>query len=552
MLPSDQRQFLYLSWHLIRFQRHRMEAEMEQGKGGTRRVESSVRPVAPFLDLYSFQFVVKCCQVYSGAFPDVDKTLKDPSQLAVCCALLKEMVLVLHLTRLHSSHAKERELTTAILSTVFYERDIMDLAPRLLRTFDPRAVARSCLVDIVALVHALIRSMESFGGGVVMLSSRRAVARKKRKPLTDEQVTAAKADASGKAADSTGADQQPAENALGDEGEQPAPSAGKDTSSGADAAVGASDGDGGAGEQGGAGNGSGAETARGEEGPREGEGEGVEGAGDAGGTGEDEEERRRRLERERAEEAAEQEQRAKRDAEEREAERERVEQTVSVRASVSTSTPLFPPPLALTHPAAPRRARACVQTDDYVKEFTADAVLRAYCQLVDHAVSLSDRTVRHVHAMLARVAAFKLEESPMEAALFRFPILLSFLAFADDPASQHSQALCNLRAFCVSVVRPHRPAAPWHPHSLTPPRPVHRPTVPPLPPRRRGESAAGGGGPLCTPPPRQPRPVQPLRGVHSRPGGASRREARGEGRQRGCVHLRDERGEGRGGGRGPH
>lgn len=348
MLPSDQRQFLYLCWHLIRFQRHRMETEMETEKGGAGRVESSVRPVAPFLDLYSFQFVVKCCQVYSGAFPDVDKTLKDPAQLAVCCALLKEMVLVLHLTRLHSAHPKERELTTAILTTVFYERDIMDLAPRLLRTFDGRAVARSCLVDVVALVHALIRSMESFGGGVVMLTSRRAVARKKRKALTDEQVTAAKADASERADSGEGAGKQPSENVLDDEeGDQAAAATGESSAPGGDKDKGEAEGEA-------SGTGEGGAAASGQEGGEE-EKEKKEG-GEEAKTEDEEAERRRQQEREEAEAAAEREQRSERDAEEREAERERVEQTVSVRARKAPAAvyPLAPSPgIPPTRPLSP-------------------------------------------------------------------------------------------------------------------------------------------------------------------------------------------------------
>ena len=185
LLPSDMIQYIYLSAFCTSFHR-RMEDMRVSAIKAKRKVQRSIHkenggqehtsfdwgPVAATMDLWSFHFIVKSIDRY------VD--LKDWVATGVAVAGLKEMILVLDRLRKSGEPEKER-IANALINVVFYEREIIDLVPRLLARCHSAAkhVSSWFVTDLVETAHVILDITEHLAEHKMFVLQRRR--RKKKK-----------------------------------------------------------------------------------------------------------------------------------------------------------------------------------------------------------------------------------------------------------------------------------------------------------------------------------------------------------------------------------
>eukprot|EP00943_MAST-04B_sp_MAST-4B-sp1_P005819 g5819.t1 len=130
-------------------------------------------PVAATMVLWSFHFIVESIDRYVE--------LKDWVATGVAVAGLKEMILVLDRLR-KSGDAEKQRIANSLINVVFYEREIIDLVPRLLGRCHSAAkhVSSWFVTDLVETAHVILDITEHLAEHKMFVLQRR---RKKKKKI---------------------------------------------------------------------------------------------------------------------------------------------------------------------------------------------------------------------------------------------------------------------------------------------------------------------------------------------------------------------------------
>lgn len=110
-----------------------------------------VEPVKSCLDRWSFNFVLTSCDAYI--------TRKQWQAVSVATAHLKELILTVH-TMLEHGDAESRDIGGKLYDAVFREREVADMVPKILRSWEPMRYSASFLPDAVEAVHYLLKLAE--------------------------------------------------------------------------------------------------------------------------------------------------------------------------------------------------------------------------------------------------------------------------------------------------------------------------------------------------------------------------------------------------------
>ena len=198
LLPSDMIQYIYLTAFCTSFHR-RMEDMKVSATKAKRRVQRSIGddadnhnkhsfdwgPVAATMDLWSFHFIVKSIDRYVE--------LKDWVATGVAVAGLKEMILVLDRLR-KSGDAEKQRIANSLINVVFYEREIIDLVPRLLGRCHSAAkhVSSWFVTDLIETAHVILDITEHLAEHKMFVLQRRKKKKKKikMKPWNTEEIAA--------------------------------------------------------------------------------------------------------------------------------------------------------------------------------------------------------------------------------------------------------------------------------------------------------------------------------------------------------------------------
>jgi timeless len=186
LLPSDMIQYIYVSAFCTSFHRRCEDMRLAAARASKASCEPfDWGPVSATMDLWSFHFTVKSIDRYLD--------LKDWVATGVSVALLKEMVVVLDRLRKSSSSAR-RETANQLINVVFYEREIIDLVPRLLgRCHSARKHVSSWFVtDLVETAHVILDITEHLAEHKMFVLQRRKKVKEKLKmrPWKSEEIHA--------------------------------------------------------------------------------------------------------------------------------------------------------------------------------------------------------------------------------------------------------------------------------------------------------------------------------------------------------------------------
>jgi timeless len=189
LLPSDMIQYIYVSAFCTSFHRQCEDARLADSKARhrdkTKTNPFSWGPVQATMDLWSFHFTVKSIDRY------VD--LKDWVATGVSVALLKEMVLILDRLR-RSGDADLQRTADQLINVVFYEREIIDLVPRLLGRCHTagKNISAWFVTDLVETAHVILDITEHLAEHKMFVLQRRKKIKEKfkMKPWSSEEIAA--------------------------------------------------------------------------------------------------------------------------------------------------------------------------------------------------------------------------------------------------------------------------------------------------------------------------------------------------------------------------
>lgn len=127
--------------------------------------------VAAAMDLWSFGFIVRQCGTW------IDE--KHWNGVAATANALREMLKCLHLMY-NSGDPPSLQVSKALVKAVFYQRDILEVVPRMMRQYEPQRFTHSCLSAFMETTHVILKMAELLvKEDAVVLSKRRKQKRKR-------------------------------------------------------------------------------------------------------------------------------------------------------------------------------------------------------------------------------------------------------------------------------------------------------------------------------------------------------------------------------------
>jgi hypothetical protein len=148
LIATDRELYFRVTAFLTSYYRHKQALA---NKGDEKRL-FRCGPIFESLDLFSFRFVINAI--------DDDMGKKQWSNLPSPIALLKEMMTMLAGMRT-CNDVHNRKVATALTNKLFYERDSLDLIPKLMRAWAPGLFTWQCIADLADCAHVVLKMLES-------------------------------------------------------------------------------------------------------------------------------------------------------------------------------------------------------------------------------------------------------------------------------------------------------------------------------------------------------------------------------------------------------